>query len=145
MWAQKYKSGFKSKDVDVTTAAQKDLIKAAGKYNLPRVQRIGATMEAYDVVLDYLLSEGHAETVEEAHYVMMQMDAEYIQSIVEGFPATGPVRVDPASKLKLHQDPSGRKYYVGPGGKELTPGQVKGVMSGELMVKKKQNNKDNIA
>ena len=41
-------------------------------------------MEAYDVVLDYLLSEGHADTVEEAHYVMMQMDAEYIQSIVEG-------------------------------------------------------------
>jgi len=39
--------------------------------------------EAYEVVLDYLLSEGHADTVEEAHYVMMQMDAENIQSIVE--------------------------------------------------------------
>ena len=39
--------------------------------------------EPYDLVLEYLLSEGHAETVEEAHYVMMQMDAEYIQSIVE--------------------------------------------------------------
>ena len=38
--------------------------------------------EAYDVVLDYLLSEGHADTVEEAHYVMMQMDAENIQSII---------------------------------------------------------------
>jgi hypothetical protein len=38
--------------------------------------------EAYEVVLDYLLSEGHADTVEEAHYVMMQMDAENIQSIV---------------------------------------------------------------
>ena len=83
MWAQKYKGGFKSKDVDVTTAAQKELIKAAGKYNLPRVQRIGATMEAYDVVLDYLLSEGHADTVEEAHYVMMQLDSEFIQNIIE--------------------------------------------------------------
>jgi hypothetical protein len=38
--------------------------------------------EAYEVVLDYLLSEGHADTVEEAHYVMMQMDSDYIQSIV---------------------------------------------------------------
>jgi len=38
--------------------------------------------EAYDLVLDYLLSEGHADTVDEAHYVMMQMDAENIQSIV---------------------------------------------------------------
>ena len=43
----------------------------------------GPYTEAYDVVLDYLLSEGHAETVEEAHYVMMQLDSEYIQSIVE--------------------------------------------------------------
>ena len=42
--------------------------------------------DAYDVVLDYLISEGHADTAEEAHYVMMQMDAEYIQSIVEGYP-----------------------------------------------------------
>ena len=39
--------------------------------------------EAYDVVLDYVLSEGHADTVKEAHYVMMQMDAETIQDIVE--------------------------------------------------------------
>ena len=39
--------------------------------------------EAYDLVLDYVLSEGHADTVEEAHYVMTQMDAETIQTIVE--------------------------------------------------------------
>ena len=109
------------------------------RYTQPSVEK-----EAYDVVLDYLLSEGHAETVEEAHYVMMQMDAEYIQSIVEGFPATGPVRVDPAQKLKLQQDPSGRKYYTGPGGREMSPEDVRKVMGGELMVKKKTN-KGNIA
>jgi hypothetical protein len=39
--------------------------------------------EPYDLVLEYLLSEGHADTVEEAHYVMMQMSAEHIQDIVE--------------------------------------------------------------
>jgi len=38
--------------------------------------------EAYDIVLDYLFSEGHVDTLSEAHYVMMQMDAEHIQSIV---------------------------------------------------------------
>jgi len=48
------------------------------RYTQPSVEK-----EAYDVVLDYLLSEGHADTVEEAHYVMMQLDSEYIQSIVE--------------------------------------------------------------
>ena len=42
--------------------------------------------EAYDVVLDYLLSEGHAETVEEAHYIMLRLDAEHVQEIVsEGY------------------------------------------------------------
>lgn len=39
--------------------------------------------EAYDIVLDYILSEGHADTLSEAHYVMMQMDEDHIQNIVE--------------------------------------------------------------
>ena len=39
--------------------------------------------EAYDLVLDYVLTEGHADSVEEAHYVMMQMDEGTIKTIVE--------------------------------------------------------------
>jgi len=39
--------------------------------------------EAYDIVLDYLLSEGHADTVSEANYIMLQMSADHIQDIVE--------------------------------------------------------------
>ena len=39
--------------------------------------------DAYDLVLEYLLSQGHVETVEEANYVMMVMDAETIGTIVE--------------------------------------------------------------
>ena len=35
----------------------------------PVAKRIMQT-NAYDLVLDYLLSEGHVDTVEEAHYVM---------------------------------------------------------------------------
>jgi hypothetical protein len=55
--------------------------------------------DAYDIVLEYLLSEGHVETVEEAHYVMMEMDAETIGSIVEerrdprGRVSSGPMNV----------------------------------------------------
>jgi hypothetical protein len=40
--------------------------------------------DSYDIVLDYLLSQGHVDTLEEALYVMMEMDAENIRSIVEG-------------------------------------------------------------
>ena len=42
--------------------------------------------EAYDLVLDYVLSEGHADTVEEAHYVMMQMDEDTIRTIIKEAP-----------------------------------------------------------
>jgi hypothetical protein len=38
--------------------------------------------DAYDLVLEYLFSSGQADTISEAHYVMMQMDAEHIQNII---------------------------------------------------------------
>ena len=38
--------------------------------------------EPYDLVLGYVLTEGHADTVEEAHYVMTQMDEETIKAII---------------------------------------------------------------
>ena len=57
------------------------------KYNLKQIKLgkpiIKSQYEPYDLVLDYVLSEGHAETVEEAHYVMTQMDADTIKTIVE--------------------------------------------------------------
>jgi hypothetical protein len=50
-----------------------------------RNRRLNMEMEydAYDLVLEYLLSQGHADTLEEANYVMMEMDAEMVQDIVE--------------------------------------------------------------
>ena len=39
--------------------------------------------DAYDLVLEYLLSTEQVATIEEANYVMTEMDAETIQSIVE--------------------------------------------------------------
>lgn len=69
------------------------------RYKQPSVE------EAYEVVLDYLLSEGHAETLEEANYVMMQLDAEYIQSIVEmGMP-------DPIDPMKHKAAQKTQKIY----------------------------------
>ena len=70
-WAKKYGPKGDSK-LKYPTPNQQSLFK-----------QLGMT-EAYDVVLDYLLSEGHADTVEEAHYVMLQMTSEHVQDIVEG-------------------------------------------------------------
>ena len=58
--------------------------------------------EAYDVVLDYLLSEGHVDTVEEAHYVMLQMTSEHVQEVVEERTAA-----DPKMKVRMgHSNPA---------------------------------------
>lgn len=50
--------------------------------------------DSYDIVLDYLVSQGHVDTLEEALYVMIEMDAENIRSIVEG---VMPEPIDPAA------------------------------------------------
>lgn len=50
--------------------------------------------DSYDIVLDYLFSQGHVDTLEEALYVMMEMDSKCIQSIVEG---VMPEPIDPVA------------------------------------------------
>lgn len=57
-------------------------------------------MDSYDMVLDYLLSEGHADTVEEAHYIMMQLDQEHIQEVVEAYVVTN---ADKMGNTKAYQ------------------------------------------
>jgi hypothetical protein len=52
---------------------------------LQRNLKNGMEYDAFDLVLEYLLSEGHTDTLEEALYVMMEMDPETIQSICEGY------------------------------------------------------------
>ena len=39
--------------------------------------------DAYDMVLEYLVSTEQVATIEEANYVMMEMDAKTIQEIVK--------------------------------------------------------------
>ena len=41
-----------------------------------------SSYDPYETLLGYVLSEGHADTVEEAHYVMMQMDEDTIRTII---------------------------------------------------------------
>ncbi len=50
----------------------------------PRTQRVLGLKDSYDIVLDYLLSQGHVDNLDEALYVMMEMDSKCIRSIVEG-------------------------------------------------------------
>ena len=42
----------------------------------------GESYEPYDIVLEYLLTSQQAATIEEANYIMTEMDAKTIQDIV---------------------------------------------------------------
>ena len=53
--------------------------------------------DAYDMVLEYLLSTEQAATIEEANYVMMQLDEENIQEIVKLITKTPLVKLVPAA------------------------------------------------
>ena len=80
--------------------------------------------DSYDMVLDYLLSGGHVESVEEAHYVMLEMDQETIQGICEGCIGEGLTgeRYKEALKKgkqysrKVSEDPAKRATRGGRGG-----------------------------
>jgi len=62
---------------------QERVEKMKNEIGIKKKEELPMKKEAYDIVLDYLFSEGHVESISEAHYVMMQMDAKYIQNIVE--------------------------------------------------------------
>ena len=48
-----------------------------------KAAKMNEDITPYDIVLEYLLSSEQAATIEEANYVMTEMDAETIQGIVE--------------------------------------------------------------
>ena len=53
-----------------------------GRSAAKRRQMAGEEYTPYDIVLEYLLSSKQAATIEEANYIMTEMDAKTIQSIV---------------------------------------------------------------
>ena len=56
--------------------------KQMGRSAAKRRQMAGEEYTPYDIVLEYLLSSKQAATIEEANYIMTEMDAKTIQSIV---------------------------------------------------------------
>ena len=79
-----------TKPVDNVTPAQQQIAKSSKSstaltQDQIRKQRLNMGMEydAYDLVLEYLFGTQQVSTVDEAHYVMLEMDSQMIQAIVE--------------------------------------------------------------
>ena len=68
---EKFKDNYNKKKTKTDKTDVKTDVKSSYEY------------DAYDLVLEYLLSSEQVATIEEANYVMTEMDAETIQSIVE--------------------------------------------------------------
>ena len=66
-------------------------IQAKQKADFEKKQKEGSTQkesyEPYDVILEYLMNGGHADTIEEAHYIMMEMDSDSVRMVVETYEA----------------------------------------------------------
>ena len=73
-------------------------------------KKLEEKVEIYDVVLEYLMTEGHADTIAEAEYIMTELDSEMVNQILEtrldprGRPASGPMNV--YAKSKPNTDPA---------------------------------------
>jgi hypothetical protein len=91
---------YEKKDQTPTTGPQsaqidtkqvEDAIKAAQEKQKKSMEQQKNAMtakesyEPYDIVLNYLLSEGHADTLDEANYIMMEMDENAIGTIIEHY------------------------------------------------------------
>ena len=80
---------LKAKNIDFKSMRKGDMTKDAFIKKYPKsitaqkASGLRDEYEPYEIVLGYVLSEGHADTVEEAHYVMTQMDEETIKSILD--------------------------------------------------------------
>jgi hypothetical protein len=76
----------------IDTKAVEDALKAEQERQQKKLEQQNKTpvtakesYEPYDIVLNYLLSEGHADTLEEANYIMLEMDENAICTIVEQY------------------------------------------------------------
>lgn len=98
---------------------------AAARRRERMAEQSNEEVEIYDVVLEYLMTEGHADTIAEAEYIMTELDSEMVNQILEtsldprGRPASGPMNVyrqskpntDPAfqAALKSHKENEAKK------------------------------------
>ena len=80
---KKRQQEFRDKKNKVDSTEVKKLGKKQPKVLSPMDMR-NESYEPYDIVLEYLLSSQQAATIEEANYIMTEMDAKTIQDIVEG-------------------------------------------------------------
>jgi len=70
---------------DTTTTFDSNRVKDGNKNVVKKIITKNEEFDAYDLVLNYLLETNQVDTIEEANYVMTQMDESTIQGIVNEY------------------------------------------------------------
>jgi len=89
------------------SSVESDIKKEQERLKRKAEQTAATTKESYDayeVVLEYLISTEQVETLDEAHYVMLEMDAETVGNIVEAKYGTAKGRKKLAKKVRAGED-----------------------------------------
>ena len=98
------KSDFKmpAKSEPAKVEAKKEVKKPQGRLEkaLAGVKKGDGIPESYDLVLDYLISGGHAETVEEAHYIMLRLEADHVKKSLKRNKNSGDAGEYPKDAMK---------------------------------------------
>ena len=75
-----------TKDADAALKAQQERDAEKRKKEMEKAaSSMKESYEPYDVLLEYLMIGGHADTIEEAHYIMLEMDASAVRAVMEEY------------------------------------------------------------
>jgi len=88
-----------TKAADAALAAENERLKKGTK---PTTQK--ESYDAYDLVLNYLFETGQVDTISEAHYIMMELNADAIGGIVEKYSTFGYNADDPGDDFEQFVD-----------------------------------------
>ena len=72
-----------TKSVDTAIDAEKERQRKRAQQSLEASAK--TQKESYEIILEYLINRGHADNLEEANYIMMEMDSQTMSSIVDEY------------------------------------------------------------
>jgi hypothetical protein len=74
-----------TKEVEASIKAEMEKQKKKMEQQKTATTPVKESYEPYDIILEYLMDRGHADTIEEAHYIMLEMDTDSVGAIMQEY------------------------------------------------------------
>ncbi len=76
---------IKSVEADIQAEQERQRRRLEQNTNKSQTTTTKESYDSYDIILEYLISKGHAEDLNEANYIMLEMDSDSIANIIEEY------------------------------------------------------------